>query len=69
MGLRVIASGLKTVVCFVGLLIGLSAFASAQELRSVHPADVEHGKALYKQGCIVCHGAEGKGAPQTSTES
>jgi mono/diheme cytochrome c family protein len=30
--------------------------------------DVKNGERLYKSGCIACHGADGRGAPQTLTE-
>lgn len=31
------------------------------------PPDARRGEAVYKQGCIACHGAEGKGADEAST--
>src|SRR5689334_9669575 len=30
--------------------------------------DIKNGERIYKSGCIVCHGATGTGAPETSTE-
>jgi hypothetical protein len=30
--------------------------------------DVKNGERLFKSGCITCHGADGRGAPQTLTE-
>jgi len=39
-----------------------------QELRPTRPANVANGRTIYNNGCIQCHGAEGKGAPETSTE-
>jgi hypothetical protein len=31
-----------------------------------HP-NVENGKTVWNNGCIACHGADGRGAPETST--
>ena len=51
---------------FLGLLSALP--VQAQRLRSTHKADAVHGKSIYNNGCNMCHGAAGKGAPETSTE-
>jgi mono/diheme cytochrome c family protein len=40
----------------------------AQTLRYSKPLDAKNGERIYKNGCIACHGATGKGAPMTSTE-
>ena len=49
------------------LVVGLDA-ASGQRM-SVSPAhpNTEHGKVVWNGGCIACHGADGKGAPESST--
>ncbi len=41
---------------------------AAQTLRYTRTPDAHNGKILYKSGCIACHGVNGNGAPQTSTE-
>ncbi len=40
---------------------------SAQTLHYAKPPDVSDGEKIYKGGCIACHGADGKGAPEAST--
>jgi cytochrome c553 len=40
---------------------------SAQTIQYTRRPDPKAGEVIYKGGCIACHGAEGKGAPQTST--
>mgnify|MGYP001464084179 CR=1 FL=1 len=40
----------------------------SQVLKYAKPPDARNGEALYKNGCIACHGRHGNGAPQTSTE-
>ncbi|HEY4355013.1 MAG TPA: c-type cytochrome [Acidobacteriaceae bacterium] len=44
-----------------------AAVARTQTLRHTQPGDVRSGEHVYKNGCIACHGSEGKGAPMTST--
>jgi cytochrome c2 len=51
----------------VALLWGWGLRAPAQRLQYKKPANVENGEKVYKGGCIACHGAEGKGAPNAST--
>jgi mono/diheme cytochrome c family protein len=49
----------------------LSVTASSLHSQTIHyakPPDAKNGERIYKGGCIACHGAEGKGAPETSTE-
>ena len=52
----------------VFVLLGLAAAAAGQRM-TVTPAhpNLENGKAVWNGGCIACHGAEGKGAPQSYT--
>ena len=55
----------------LGILVLLASMATqAPGQRMIvtpkHP-NLEHGKALWNNGCIACHGADGKGAPETST--
>lgn len=49
------------------MLVVLTFAASAQTIHYAHRPDARSGETIYKGGCIACHGAEGKGAPQTST--
>ena len=50
------------------LLLGTtSSHISAQTLHYAKAPDVEEGERVYKGGCIACHGADGKGAPESST--
>jgi len=54
--------------CFIALLsLGTSSLYS-QTIKYAKPPDAKNGERIYKGGCIACHGAEGKGAPETSTE-
>jgi mono/diheme cytochrome c family protein len=41
---------------------------SAQTLRYTRRPDAKNGRELYRQGCIACHGEDGRGAPMNSTE-
>jgi len=45
-----------------------SGSAFAQTLRYPRKPDPTNGAAIYHDGCVACHGATGKGAPETSTE-
>ncbi len=38
-----------------------------QTLHYAKPPDARAGEAIYKAGCIACHGGEGKGAPESMT--
>lgn len=38
------------------------AAASASAIANLKPGDAEHGRVLYSQTCIACHGPDGKGA-------
>jgi len=40
---------------------------SAQTIKYTRRPDPRAGEAIYKGGCIACHGADGKGAAPTST--
>lgn len=56
------------VVCIVLLLTTLAPRLRAQQM--VHyakPPDANAGEVVYKGGCISCHGADGRGAPQKET--
>jgi hypothetical protein len=55
------------IVCVVVLVLFGTLRLSAQTLRYTKRPDVKNGEKVYKDGCIACHGAEGKGAPMTST--
>lgn len=41
--------------------------AASQRLHLAHPASAANGKVLYENGCIPCHGADGKGADPSLT--
>ena len=49
---------------FAGMLTG--APAQRMTVSATHP-DRHNGKIVWNTGCIACHGADGKGAPETST--
>ncbi|HWA93251.1 MAG TPA: cytochrome c [Terracidiphilus sp.] len=53
---------------FAGLVCIFSTPAAAQTLRYTRKPNAKNGKALYFNGCVACHGADGRGAPMTSTE-
>ena len=46
---------------------GTSSRIFGQTLHYANRPDVEEGEKIYKGGCIACHGADGKGAPETYT--
>ncbi|HEX4576775.1 MAG TPA: cytochrome c [Edaphobacter sp.] len=57
-----------------GVILGVLAFACigalllpAQTLHYAKKPNAEAGEKVYKDGCIACHGAEGRGAPQSYT--
>lgn len=62
--LQCILSGLLFVVL---LVLCASVPISAQTLKYTRKPDAKNGGILYHQGCIACHGEEGRGALQTST--
>lgn len=52
----------------VALLVALAGIAYGQALKYTRRPDARNGEALYQSGCIACHGVNGKGAPETSSE-
>ncbi|TCK71663.1 mono/diheme cytochrome c family protein [Acidipila rosea] len=51
-----------------GFVLSVAAVpACAQAIHYAHPPDANNGAVIYNSGCIACHGAEGKGAPQSLT--
>lgn len=56
------------VLCAMAFIALGSAFVISQELKPRRSPNVQNGKTVYNNGCIVCHGATGSGAPQSSTE-
>lgn len=54
-------------VLLMGFLLVCVALGHAQNLRYARKADVSAGRAVYASGCVACHGAEGKGAPEKNT--
>ena len=74
----ILVQGLRKRLQTVGLFfVGLTAVivlqvgleAALGQRMSVSPVrpSVEHGKVVWNGGCIACHGADGKGAPESST--
>jgi cytochrome c553 len=55
-------------VIFFLLLSARYSVLLSQTLKYTKPPDSKNGERIYKGGCIACHGADGKGAPETSTE-
>ena len=55
---RTVAAGFA--FCFLGSVALL-----AQTLRYPKPPNPKNGKQIFNNGCIACHGADGKGTPQT----
>jgi len=53
--------------CSVVLLGAGAAKLCTQTLNYAKPPDVKAGEAIYKSGCIACHGATGKGASKSMT--
>lgn len=51
----------------VAALLWCAAALQAQTLRYTRTPDAHNGRLLYFEGCVVCHGADGRGAPPAST--
>lgn len=65
-----IASSTLAFVALGAVLILMGIVTDAPGQRMIVPPkhpDLENGKAVWNRGCIACHGADGKGAPETST--
>ena len=54
-------------ILFVGIVLLFSQAIRSQTIKQ-RSHDVKNGEHLYKSGCITCHGADGRGAPETLTE-
>src|ERR1700719_81170 len=54
-------------IVWVVTLLGRPLLLSAQTLHYAKSPDVKNGQKVYNDGCIACHGSEGKGAPMAST--
>jgi hypothetical protein len=55
-------------VFFAAVLAGVcAALLSAQTLYYPQKPNAKRGEAVYKSGCIACHGSDGKGALETNT--
>ncbi len=54
--------------CLVALVLLATSALHAQTIHYAKPPDAKNGERIYKGGCIACHGVDGKGAPETSTE-
>jgi hypothetical protein len=52
----------------VVLALASSAVLLAQTLKYTRTPSISHGRTIYATGCVSCHGENGKGAPETSTE-
>ena len=65
-----IASGSLAFAALSALFLFVGLVASVPGQRMIvspkHP-NLQNGKAVWNGGCISCHGADGKGAPETST--
>lgn len=42
--------------------------AAQQMIHYTRPPNAARGEVIYKNGCIACHGADGRGAPEESTK-
>lgn len=60
------ASG-RAVLFGVTLILFAASMLSSQTLKRTHTPSIANGKSIYETGCIVCHGAQGNGAPITNT--
>jgi cytochrome c553 len=54
-------------ILFVGITLLFSQTIRSQTIK-LRSHDAKNGERLFKSGCITCHGADGRGAPQTLTE-
>ena len=59
--------GLSLMTSLASLFVLEAVPLPAQRLLHTRRPDVKAGEAVYRGGCIACHGSEGKGAPETST--
>lgn len=62
------SAGRVFVFCAAVFLITCATPLHSQELRHTRPANVAHGQSMYESGCITCHGVNGRGAPEQTTE-
>lgn len=68
MGRWLTAATWRCVLFSLGLALAMAPSSSAQRLSSKHVPNIQNGRALWANGCAECHGTNGKGAPQSSTE-
>ena len=54
-------------VLFAGVALLFAKTIRSQTIK-MRSHNVNNGERLFKSGCITCHGADGRGAPQTLTE-
>src|SRR5258707_6762423 len=68
-GARRVSSARTSVVLilFVGIVLLFSQTIRSQTIKQ-RSHDVKNGEHLYRSGCSTCHGADGRGAPETLTE-
>ncbi|HEX3376426.1 MAG TPA: c-type cytochrome, partial [Candidatus Acidoferrales bacterium] len=64
---RFLAKRAGILIVSLVLLFGLPLFLPAQTLHYSHTPDAQKGKKVYDDGCIACHGSEGKGASMANT--
>src|SRR5438270_5235618 len=57
----------KSLLLLVFILPTCGVHGWAQRIHYAARPDVKNGEAIYKDGCIACHGSDGKGAPQVVT--
>ena len=55
----------RAVLRLLALLLCVGpAVASAQKLTHTAAPNIDAGRKIFKSGCVACHGADGRGAPQ-----
>jgi mono/diheme cytochrome c family protein len=62
-----LARASAVLVLFAGIALLLAPAIRSQTIK-LRSHNVNNGERLCKSGCITCHGADGRGAPQTLTE-
>jgi mono/diheme cytochrome c family protein len=65
---RFLTAGKCGILITVSLMVFSSVVFFGQTLKRTHTPNISKGRTIYNDGCIMCHGATGRGAPETSTE-
>ena len=58
----------REMIAIAGILAAGSVALFAQTLQYHRTPNPDKGRAIYRNGCVSCHGENGKGAAETSTE-